>query len=107
MEATYPSVFPGKSDDLVSLGSAFAWGDLCCAERKYLLGVGPSAAYTVLAAALARRQILDLKDQCLCRSSLSCEVFSDLPLKKIHTVTSSLPFCPCPVFFFSIFFHLI
>lgn len=78
---------------------------LCSAQ--ILLGVGPSAAYTVLAAALARMQILDLKDQCLCHSSLSCEVFSDLPLKKIHTVTSSLPFCPCPVFFFSIFFHLI
>ena len=59
------SVFLGKSDDLASLGSAVGRGDLCRAEHKYLLGVGPSAAYTVLAAALVRRQILDLKAECL------------------------------------------
>lgn len=71
MEVKRPSVFLGKSDDLASLGSAVGRSDLCHAELKYLLGVGPSAAYTMPAAALARRQILDLKAECLCGSSLS------------------------------------
>lgn len=65
MEVKRPSVFLGKSDDLASLGSAVGRGDLCRAERKSLLGVGPSAAYTVLAAVLGRRQSLDLKAECL------------------------------------------